>query len=158
MSEELRAGAGHDVLVCRATRGARLMTIVGAVLVLLTIYLAVASDDSMGLGTVGTIAIVMLVMGVWKTRNAYVTFQDDHFETRLTPAANWHLLLYSEVTRAELKAGKLLTIYFRKHNVANTARPKRIKIRLTEMSNDEREACVAAFRARLAQGVLVEVR
>ncbi|WP_133650481.1 hypothetical protein [Paraburkholderia flava] len=152
MSEE------PDLQVCRATRRATSMTITGTVLILLSAALTIALNDALGFGTAGMAGVVLIVMGVWKSRNAYVTFRADHFETKLAPGASWHAVLYSEVTRAELNGKKLLTIDYRQHNVASTAKPKRIKIRLTEMIDDEREACVAAFRAHLPRGVMVEVR
>ena len=149
-----------DTLEVRATRGASSMIVLGAILLLVSIFLVVTFDDLYGLsgvGGLGTSAAVMIVVGIWRLKSARVTFRSDHFETKVAPAVGWHSVLYSEVTQVEQK-DTLLTLYYRKHNVASTARPTRVKIRLNEMQDDERESCNAAFRARLPARVFQRAR
>ncbi|PCE25372.1 hypothetical protein BWP39_12665 [Paraburkholderia acidicola] len=153
-------GRMPDILEVRATRGASSMIVLGAILLLVSIFLVVTFDDLYGLsgiGGLGTSAVVMLVVSVWRLKSARVTFRHDHFETKVAPAVGWHSVLYSEVTQVE-QNDTLLTLYYRKHNVAGTAKPTRVKIRLNEMQDDERDRCIAAFRARLPVRVFRRTR
>ncbi|MFM0285860.1 hypothetical protein [Paraburkholderia megapolitana] len=154
------SGRMPDILEVRATRGASSTIVLGGVLLLVSIFLVITLDDLYGLaglGGLGTSAAVMIVVGIWRLKSARVTFRHDHFETKVAPAVGWHSVLYSEVTQVEQK-GKLLTLYYRKHNVVGTARPTRVKIGLNEMQDDERDGCIAAFRARLPARVFQSAR
>ncbi|MDR1229571.1 MAG: hypothetical protein LBK55_11290 [Azoarcus sp.] len=93
------------------------------------------------------IAIMMLVLGIWKRTSPYVTLYSDYFETKLAPAAGWHTVLYAEISRIE-ENGNNINIYYKKLNAAEGAAPKRIKLRLGELRETERSRFIDAFHAR----------
>ena len=97
--------------------------------------------------------MALVIAGAFLLCEAYVTLYPDHFQTRLTPANNWHTVLYSEVTHVERK-GKILNIYYKKLKAAKRAKPRRIELRLYEFDEEEQTRFIEAFNARLYESSL----
>ena len=77
-----------------------------------------------------------------------VRLYPDRFQTRLTLLMKEHNVLYSEVIRA--KGGtKTLYIDYKKHNMPEDAKPKRIKIPVGEMHKDSRALFIKTLHDRI---------
>jgi len=128
-------------LVFRATKWAHMSISIGACICFVLFIFPVTRSVFMA-------AIMLVAISVWRLRSAYVTLYSDYFQTKLSPIAGWHAVLYKEVTRVE-KDGKILNIYYKKFNAAEGAKPTRIKLRLGELDETERKRLTEAFHVRM---------
>jgi|GEM_PF-2852625 len=142
-----------DKVIFHADRYADMMTTCGGILFFFCMVVAAAAGN-LDMMRPGFAAVVMAMFGVWQKRNAWLSFNNDCFETRLAPAAGWHTVLYSEVTHVEASPGMLL-VQYRKHNAPADAKPARIKLKLGALKQEERTRCIDTFRSRLPASVFV---
>ena len=131
------------------------MMIVASVVMLVIAFFLLMSLSAPGGSSPLCIGIICLITGIWRTKTPFVTFGQDHFETKIAPISGHHKLLYSEVIRVESTSKQLMTIYYRTHNSATDAAPTRIKLNLKSLKEPERERCINEFRARLPESLFV---
>jgi hypothetical protein len=135
------------VLIFRSIHGANAMIALGVMGVMLAYCLAETYGPA-GKGAIATPSVLLIVLGFFKRSGTYLMFDADHFEVRLAPAFGWHALLYSEVTRCELR-GKRAIVFYRRHDRSADEAPKRLKIGLRGLHDDDLAACIDALRTRL---------
>jgi len=141
-----------DEVEIRADSTGQMMTVVGVVGVVASLFLLSLDAPSTPL----ILSILFLVLGIWRTKNPFVTFRHDHFETKMALAAGHHKLLYSEVVQIETTSKQVMSIHYREHNSDTDAAPKRVKIPLKALKEPERLRCINEFRARLPESLFVE--
>jgi hypothetical protein len=125
----------------------QMMLVAGVIAVIVSLLFGIPGP--LGIG------ILFVIIGIWRIKTPIIRFGQDHFETKLAPAAGHHKLLYSEVVRIESTSKQRMTIYYRAHNSAKDAAPTRIKLNLKSLKEPERERCINEFRARLPESLFV---
>jgi hypothetical protein len=133
-----------DSLSFRADRWAGIYIVFG---ILGFVFLAMMVGDR-GPHSPFAVAVMFVVLGILRYSSFYVRLNPDFFETKLAPIAGWNSVLYSEVVSVEVDSS-IMMIHFRRHDAPQDSEPKRIKVRLGEMRETERERLISAFQAKL---------
>jgi len=141
------SSAASTALAFRADRRANMMIGFGCTILVMVLVLA-ANFGGAGISGLVTVAIVLIAIGIFRRSSVYLRFDADYFETKLAPAAGWHTVLYSEVTRSDV-SDKLVVIYYRKHGQPADSKPQRIRIPLGELRSEDLALCLDAFRRQL---------
>jgi hypothetical protein len=92
--------------------------------------------------------LTFLLLGYLHMNYFGVRLYPDYFQTRFTLLMKEHNVLYSEVIRAKGDT-KTLYIYYKKHNMPENAKPKRIKIPVSEMHKDSRAFFIKTLHDRI---------
>ncbi|MDR0588588.1 MAG: hypothetical protein LBG61_06435 [Burkholderiales bacterium] len=138
------AMSNNSVIEFKADRHVLLQLGFGVV----SLLICLADRSSVYIIGLAFVGVSSIVVGLWKKFVYFVRLYEDHFETKLAPIAGWHSVLYSEVLSATATP-KDLTLTIQQHHSPEASASKQIKIRLTELSDDDKTRLLEEFKNRL---------